>query len=154
MWSEPKALDIIQKVLNKELSLTAAAVRLGVDYNSFFAHLTDNGKDDFRVALLTGKCGSEDMDMDDSMMEENPYLNHVHATMHEGELDDSQMNGDESHEDVNGEHKTVEEMESEEHEALQSEQNFKKEDEETVQETEDSDGAFEEMVEEKLENSQ
>lgn len=45
---------VIQRVLSKELSLTAAAVRLGVDTNTFFAHITDNGKNKTRVAILLG----------------------------------------------------------------------------------------------------
>ena len=46
-------------VLNKELSLTAAAVRLGVDTNTFFAHITDNGKNKQRVAQLMSNVTSQ-----------------------------------------------------------------------------------------------
>ena len=52
LWEETRAQDLIMMVLNKELSLTAAAVRLGVDTNTFFAHLTENGKNKQRVSLL------------------------------------------------------------------------------------------------------
>lgn len=38
--------------------MTAAAVRLGVDTNTFFAHVTDNGKNKVRVALLLGTDGT------------------------------------------------------------------------------------------------
>ncbi|XP_063591681.1 uncharacterized protein LOC134768811 isoform X1 [Penaeus indicus] len=58
IWEESRAQELIQRVLNKELSLTAAAVRLGVDTNTFFAHLTDNGKNKSRVALLLGTDNS------------------------------------------------------------------------------------------------
>ena len=58
IWEEARAQELIQRVLNKELSLTAAAVRLGVDTNTFFAHLTDNGKNKGRVALLLGTDGA------------------------------------------------------------------------------------------------
>lgn len=58
IWEEARAQELIQRVLNKELSLTAAAVRLGVDTNTFFAHLTDNGKNKGRVALLLGTDGT------------------------------------------------------------------------------------------------
>lgn len=58
IWEEARAQELIQRVLNKELSLTAAAVRLGVDTNTFFAHLTDNGKNKGRMALLLGTDGT------------------------------------------------------------------------------------------------
>ncbi|XP_050734582.1 ataxin-2 homolog isoform X3 [Eriocheir sinensis] len=58
IWEEARAQELIQRVLNKELSLTAAAVRLGVDTNTFFAHVTDNGKNKVRVALLLGTDGT------------------------------------------------------------------------------------------------
>lgn len=58
IWEESRAQELIQRVLSKELSLTAAAVRLGVDTNTFFAHLTDNGKNKSRVALLLGTDNS------------------------------------------------------------------------------------------------
>lgn len=58
IWEEARAQELIQRVLNKELSLTAAAVRLGVDTNTFFAHVTDNGKNKGRVALLLGTDGT------------------------------------------------------------------------------------------------
>ena len=51
-FDESRAQELIMAVLNKELSLTAAAVRLGVDTNTFFSHLTDNGKNKQRVAQL------------------------------------------------------------------------------------------------------
>ncbi|XP_071550231.1 uncharacterized protein [Panulirus ornatus] len=54
IWEESRAQELIQRVLNKELSLTAASIRLGVDTNTFFAHLTDNGKNKSRMALLLG----------------------------------------------------------------------------------------------------
>lgn len=58
IWEEARAQELIQRVLNKELSLTAAAVRLGVDTNTFFAHITDNGKNKVRVGLLLGTDGT------------------------------------------------------------------------------------------------
>lgn len=58
IWEESRAQELIQMVLNKELSLTAAAVRLGVDTNTFFAHVTDNGKNKGRLALLLGTDGT------------------------------------------------------------------------------------------------
>lgn len=91
IWDESRSQDLIQKVLNKELSLTAAAVRLGIDYNTFFAHLTDNGKDQARVSLLTSsssaledlsstgtrkrRTGEEDVDEDDIIEDEEEEPN-------------------------------------------------------------------------------
>ena len=54
IWDENRAQDLILAVLNKELSLTAAAVRLGVDTTTFLAHLTDNGTNKQRLAQLVG----------------------------------------------------------------------------------------------------
>ena len=68
LWEESRAQELITQVLNKELSLTAAAVRLGVDTNTFFAHLTDNGKNKARVALLMGSP----LSLDDAEMDDNP----------------------------------------------------------------------------------
>ncbi|XP_042210919.1 uncharacterized protein LOC121858514 isoform X2 [Homarus americanus] len=72
IWEESRAQELIQRVLNKELSLTAAAVRLGVDTNTFFAHLTDNGKNKSRVALLLGT----DPNNSDSSFNMNVTTNH------------------------------------------------------------------------------
>ncbi|XP_069172688.1 uncharacterized protein [Procambarus clarkii] len=72
IWEESRAQELIQHVLNKELSLTAAAVRLGVDTNTFFAHLTDNGKNKSRVALLLGT----DTNNSDSSFNVNTNTNH------------------------------------------------------------------------------
>lgn len=54
IWDENRAQELILAVLNKELSLTAAAVRLGVDTTTFLSHLTDNGKNKQRLAQLVG----------------------------------------------------------------------------------------------------
>ncbi|KAK8733945.1 hypothetical protein OTU49_006258 [Cherax quadricarinatus] len=72
MWEESRAQELIQRVLSKELSLTAAAVRLGVDTNTFFAHLTDHGKNKSRVALLLGT----DTNNSDSSFNMNTNTNH------------------------------------------------------------------------------
>ncbi|KAK4296459.1 hypothetical protein Pmani_031040 [Petrolisthes manimaculis] len=87
IWDESRAQDLIQRVLNKELSLTAAAVRLGVDTNTFFSHLTDNGKNKSRVALLLGTDLSGSPSSDSSLNNNNATS--ASATNHHQHNDDS-----------------------------------------------------------------
>ena len=70
IWEESRAQELIQRVLSKELSMTAAAVRLGIDTNTFFAHITDNGKNKSRVQLLLGP---------DANTENNTFMNANHS---------------------------------------------------------------------------